>query len=135
MIYVKVNPANIIGLNRSIQRLMRPSHLRDEHYVTDLYCPILTHPVDGRTCLELPESETVPIHIDADGAELQAMFAIFVADGSITQAEADGIAAAVQANAGQEVMIAGFIPPSWQSNVYTREQLEADGWFPDQEII
>ena len=114
---------------------MRPSHLRDEHYVTDLYCPILTHPVDGRTCLELPESETVPIHIDADGAELQAMFAIFVADGSITQAEADGIAAAVQANAGQEVMIAGFIPPSWQSNVYTREQLEADGWFPDQEII
>ena len=132
---MQVNPANIIGLNRSIQRLMRPSHLRDDHYVTDLYCPILTHPVDSRTCLELPESETVPIHIDADGAELQAMLAVFVTDGSITQAETDGIVAALAASRGQNVLIADFIPPSWQSNVYTREQLELEGWFPEQEII
>ena len=135
MILCKVSLANIEQLNRSIHRLMRPSHLRDGSYVTNLYCPMITHPSTGEMALQLPESETVPVHIEADGAELQAMMAIFANDGSITQQEADGIVAAVQLYAGQQVVIADRIPPSWQGNVLTQAQAEADGWFPVEEII
>jgi hypothetical protein len=55
---------------------------------------------------------------------------VFVDDGALTQQEATGIAAAVQANAGQKVRIADFIPPSWAGNVYTRQQMDDAGWFP-----
>lgn len=114
---------------------MRPSHLRDGSYITDFYCPMVTHPTTGEMALQLPESETVPVHIEADGAELQAMMAVFVNDGSITQQEADGIVAAVQLYAGQQVVIADLIPPGWQGNVLTQAQAEAEGWFPTEEII
>jgi len=134
MIYVLISPENIVEFNRSIQRLSRPSHLRDAHYITDFYAPILTH-ADGRTCLVLLEMETIPIHIESDGAELLQMLSVFVQDGSITQQEADGIVAALGQNIGQQVRLADFIPPSWQGNVMTQDEAEADGWFPSEEII
>lgn len=134
MIYVEINPAYAEEYSRGIMRLLRPSHLRSDNW-TDFYCQVLTHPVDGRKCLVLPESETVPIHVEANGQELSQMLQLSVNDGSITQAEADAIGAAVVQMAGQTVRIADFIPPSWQQNIYTKEQLEADGWFPAEELI
>lgn len=130
MIYVLTAPEHAEQLSRSLMRLLRPSHLRGENW-TDLYCRVVRHPTNGQAALELPESEQVPIHLKADGAELAALLATFVADEALTQAEADGIAAAVQANAGQLVRIADFIPPSWSQWVLTREQMEAAGWFPE----
>lgn len=134
MIYVAINPQHAWNFSKSIQRLMRPNHLRDQYYVTEYYCPIITHPQDGRTCLELPETETIPIHAEADGQELSEILQIFVIDGSITQQEADQIVSAVQLLAGQQVIVADFIPPSWQQNVFTREQLQEEGWFPDTDL-
>jgi hypothetical protein len=129
MIYVLASPQHAEQLSRSLMRLLRPSHLRGDDW-TDLYCSVLRHPVNGQAALELPEQEQVPIHLEANGAELAALLATFVADEALTQAEADGIAAAVQANAGQRVRIADFIPPSWAEWVLTREQMEVAGWFP-----
>jgi hypothetical protein len=129
MPYVLTAPQHAAQLSRSIMRLLRPSHLREDNW-TDLYCEVLTHPTNGQTALALPDEETVPIHVQADGAELAALLAVFVADGALTQAEADGIAAAVQANAGQLVRVADFIPPSWAAYVLTHEQMDATGWFP-----
>lgn len=129
MPYVLAAPQHAEQLSRSIMRLLRPSHLRGEDW-TDLYCDVLHHPTSGQAALDLPDEEQVPIHIEADGAELAAMLAVFVADGAMTQAEADGIAAAVQANAGQRVRIADFIPPSWAPYVMTHEQMVDGGWFP-----
>jgi len=129
MIYVLAAPEHAEQLSRSLMRLLRPSHLRGDDW-TDLYCGVVLHPTNGQAALELPESEQVPIHLEADGAELTALLATFVADEALTQAEADGITAAVQANAGQKVRIADFIPPSWSQWVLTREQMEAAGWFP-----
>jgi hypothetical protein len=134
MIYVEINPAYAEEYSRGIMRLLRPSHLRNDNW-TDFYCQVLTHPVDGRKCLVLPESEYVPIHIEANGQELSQMLQLSVADGSITQMEADAIGAAVVQMAGQTVRIVDFIPPSWQQNIYTKEQLEADGWFTAEELI
>ena len=130
MPYLIAAPEHAEQLSRSIMRLLRPSHLRGEGW-TDLYCVVLRHPTSGQTALALPDAETVPIHIEADGAELAALLATFVADGALTQAEADGIAAAVQANAGQKVRIADFIPASWSEWVLSREQMDAAGWFPE----
>jgi hypothetical protein len=131
MIYVLASPQHAEQLSRSLMRLLRPSHLRGDDW-TDLYCGVVRHPTNGQAALELPESEQVPIHLEADGAELTALLATFVADEALTQAEADGIAAAVQANAGQRVRIADFIPPSWSEWVLTREQMDAAGWFPER---
>jgi hypothetical protein len=129
MIYVLAAPQHAEQLSRSIMRLLRPSHLRGDGW-TDLYCSVLTHPTSGQTALALPDEETVPIHVESDGAELAALLAVFVADEALTQQEADGIAAAVQANAGQLVRVADFIPPSWAAYVLTHEQMDAAGWFP-----
>jgi hypothetical protein len=130
MPYVLAAPQHAEQLSRSIMRLLRPSHLREENW-TDLYCSVLTHPTSGQTALALPDEETVPIHVESNGAELAALLAVFVADGALTQPEADGIAAAVQANAGQLVRVADFIPPSWAAWTLTHEQMVAGGWFPE----
>ena len=129
MPYVVVKAEHAEQLNRSIMRLLRPSHLRGNDW-TDLYCAMITHPTLGYIALCLPESETVPLHIEADGAELHQILDVFVADSAITQAEADGIVAAIQAYAGQHVRIKDFLPLSWSNNVFTREQMESQGWFP-----
>jgi len=130
MPYVLTAPQHAEQLSRSIMRLLRPSHLREENW-TDLYCEVLVHPASGQTALALPDQQTVPIHVEADGAELAALLAVFVADEALTQQEADGIVAAVQAHAGQRVRVADFIPPSWAEWTLTHEQMVDGGWFPE----
>lgn len=129
MIYVLVASQHAEQLSRSLMRLLRPSHLREEDW-TDLYCGVVRHPSSGQTALELPEQETVPIHIESDGAELSALLAVFVQDSALSQQEADGITSAASAMAGQRVRVADFIPPSWSQWVLTRAQADAAGWFP-----
>ena len=133
MAYVLVNPAHAEQLNRSIMRLLRPEHLRDNTF-TDLYCPMVTHPDTGYMALNLPDTQTAPIHIESSGEEIAAMLQIFVDDEALTQAEMDGIVTTLTDLGGQEVRILDFIPSSWQGFVLTREQMEADGWFPDSEL-
>ncbi len=134
MPYVIVKAEHAEFLNRAIMRLLRPSHLREDDW-TDLYCPMVTHPILGYVALALPEFETVPLHIEADGAELHQIMDVFVADGAITQQEANGIVGAVQAYAGQRVRIADFLPPSWSSNIFTAEQMKQQGWFPSSTLF
>jgi len=127
MPYVLVAPQHAEQLSRSIMRLLRPAHLRGEGW-TDLYCGVLSHPTNGQTAIDLPDEEKVPIHAESDGAELAALMAVFVADGALSQVEADGIVSAVQANAGKLVRIADFIPPSWSPYVLTHQQMVDGGW-------
>ena len=132
MIYLLCNPAVVDDFNRSLMRLMRPAHLRDG-YTTDKYTTQHIHPVTGYAALAMPEQQTVPIHIESDGAELSAMLDIFVADAALTQEEADAIRDQVIQVAGQSVSILDFVPPSWSAFVLTQEQMDADGWFPSVE--
>ena len=134
MPYLLANPAVAEELNRSIMRMLRPAHLRNG-YTTDLYCSMMTHPQTGYMALVLPEQETVPVHIEADGAELNAVMSIFVNDGAVTQEEADGLAAALASLGGNTIDILDFIPSSWAPFVLTKEQMEADGWFAEEEEI
>jgi hypothetical protein len=129
MPYVLISPVTAEQFNRGLCRLLRPEHLRGPQYVTDLYCTMhtLVGPFDGWMALELPDSETVPMHREATGIELTEVLSVFVDDGALTKEESEGIVAAVQAYAGQQVKIADFIPASWSHAVYTREALEAAG--------
>jgi hypothetical protein len=132
MPYVLISPVTAEAFNRGLCRLLRPEHLRDERYVTDLYCPMhtLVGPYDGWMCLELPDEETVPLHLEVTGSELADVLSIFVQDQALTQEESDGLVTAVQAYAGQQVRIADFIPASWSHAVLTRQQLVEAGAFP-----
>jgi len=123
-----------VPFSRGLARLMRPSHLRD-NYGTDLYCSVIDHPSNGWSALVLPETETVPIHLEANGSELSELLSVFVQDEALTQQEADGITAAIAMVRGQQVRIADFIPPSWSQAVMTEEQAQAMGWFPESEPI
>lgn len=135
MLYVLISPVTAESFNRGLMRLMRPTATRDASYVTDFYCPIIKHPTSGWWALELPETETVPIHLEADGSELRTVLEIFVQDEALTEAEANQITGAVTMVRGQQVRIRDFIPASWSAYVLTRAQAEAAGWFPDDDPI
>lgn len=128
MIYVMIHSQHAEQFSRSLARLMLPESLRDSHSVTDLYCGICTKDGSPYSLLVLPETETVPIHLQADGSELIAMLSVFVTDGALSQQEARGISGAVSQLRGQQVRIADFIPPSWAGNVLTEEQAIEQGF-------
>lgn len=132
--YVEVKAEHCEMLNRAICRMLRPEHLRD-NYVTDLYAAMFTHPVDGRMVLALPETQYVPVHIEASGDELKQVLDIFAKDGAITQAEAKAISDSVPMIAGTQVRVLDLIPPSWIDKVHTHEEMIEDGWFGTQDNI
>ena len=134
MIYMQLDAAAAEPLSEALFQLMRPPHVRDDRDGSRYYCEVIPHPSGNVwAVLALPETEQVPIHVEADGALLQAMLAAFVADAALTQEEADGIIAAVQAAAGSTIAVAEFVPQSWQPYVMTREQAQAAGYLPQGE--
>ena len=75
-------------------------------------------------------SET--IHSEATTGDMMAVINNFVARGSITPQEANGMRQAILGNRGEQVTFSDFIPPSWAANVLTYEQMDAAGWFAAQ---
>lgn len=126
---IPVDPQLIQPFNRAIMRLLRPSHLRDGSYGTDYYCPVIYHPSGlGWPLLALPDTESVPIHVQATGAELEQLLDVFVANNGITQAEANGIKQAVAGMVGKNARLADMVPPSWQPYILTTEQAIEQGY-------
>jgi len=132
MLYVYINPVTAHSFNQALYTLMRPKHLRDENYTTNEYCTVLEHPSNGWAALVLPETETVPIHLEATTGELEQVLSIFLNDGALTQEEINGIIDAVDQAKGQQIRIADFIPVSWQTYVFTKEEMTLQGWFPEE---
>ena len=139
MIYVPIRTSQVANLSQALFQLMRPPHLRNARDVSLYYCAWYEYqgatpsPWEAFSVLELPENETVPIHLEADDQLLLDTLAAFVADQSMTQQELDGIVGAIQAYAGQRVAISGFIPPSWQPYKMTRAQAELAGFIATEE--
>lgn len=131
---IPIDPNLAVSFSRGLTRLLRPEHLRDEHYITDLFCGIIEHPqADGSFAtwplLDLPEWSEVPIHLEADGAEIAELLDIFVANNALTEAEASGIKSGIIAAAGTTVSVASFVPTSWTPYIMTAEQATAAGYF------
>jgi hypothetical protein len=121
-------------LNRQLYKLTQPDDVRDPRNVSEFYCGMHHHPLIPFTVLELPEQDTIPIHLAAKPSGLVAVLGPFVAQQQITQAELDGIVAAVQALAGQRFAPSSMIPPSWQPYVLTREQAVAAGYISQPSV-
>lgn len=133
-IYVPVHNDAAADLNRQLYKLTQPDGVRDPQNVSEFYCGMYVHPQIPFTVLELPEEDTIPIHLAADPSGLVAVLGPFVAQGQITQDELNAIVGAVQMLAGQRFAPASMIPPSWQQYVLTREQAVAEGYISQPSV-
>jgi hypothetical protein len=130
-VYVPVHIAAAENLSRQLYKLSQPDGVRDPNNVTEFYCAVYQHPQIPFAVLELPEEDTVPIHLAADPSGLVAVLGPFVEQQQITQAELDGIVGAVQMLAGQRFAPSSMIPPSWKPYILTREQAVEAGYIPE----
>lgn len=133
--FVPVHISAAAELNRQIYELSQPDAVRDPRNVSEFYCGMYEHPQIPFAVLELPETDTIPIHLAADPSGLAAVLGPFVAQGQITQDELDGIVGAVSMLGGQRFRPADMIPPSWQQYVLTREQAIEQGYIPQPEGV
>lgn len=132
--YVPVHIDAAAELNRQIYELSQPDAVRDPRNISEFYCGMYQHASIPFAVLELPEEDTIPIHLAANGGGLSAVLGPFVAQQQITQAELDGIVGAVQALAGQRFAPSSMIPPSWRQYVLTREQAVAAGYISQPSV-
>jgi hypothetical protein len=89
------------------------------------------HPhADGRVAIG-PLDGTQPVHADAD----ELSFASLIGH-AVTEIEEDAVTQAITEAKGGSISILSIIEasPSLSPNLRTRSQLEADGWFPTEEI-
>ncbi len=133
-IYVPIHISAAEQLNRQLYALTQPEAVRDPRNVSEFYCQLYQHPQIPFAVLELPEEDTIPIHLAADPSGLVAVLGPFVEQGQITQDELNGIVGAVQMLAGQRFSPAAMIPTSWQPYILTREQAIEAGYFSPPEL-
>jgi hypothetical protein len=133
MLYVPVHVDAAAELNRQLYELTQPDAVRDQRNASQFYCRMFVHPSIPFAVLELPETDTIPIHLAADPSGLQAVLSPFVDQGQISKPELDGIVGAVSMLGGQRFRPADMIPPSWQQYVLTREQAIAEGYIEQPE--
>ena len=127
-VYIPVDPQLIEQLSRGLYKLIAPNR-------EGLYAGIIWHPINaGWPLLQLRSVDVIPVSLAADTQPLVDVLTAFVAGGGITQQELDGIVAGVQMSAGSQIVVADFIPPSWQQYVLTREQAVAEGYISQPSV-
>ncbi len=127
-IYIPASPSLIEHLSKGLYRLIVPNG-------DGLYAGIIWHEQNaGWPLLQLRTVDVIPVSLAADTQPLIDVLTAFVAGGGITQQELNSIVAGVQAAAGSQILVADFIPPSWQPYVLTREQAIEQGYIPQPEL-
>ena len=115
------------AVSHELWMLARPRNI-SANETSQLFCGVQKH-ADGRIAIG-PLDGTQPVHADAD----ELSFAELIGH-AVTEAEEDGIIAAITEAKGGSIRVLDLIEasPSLSPNLRTREQLEADGWFPTDE--
>jgi hypothetical protein len=122
-LYIPAAPHIAETLSRALYALVVPGGV-------GLFAGVIPHPQNlGYPLLQFRSTDVVPIALGSDPQPLADVLQTTVDEGALTQAERDGIIAAVQSMAGQAVAIVDFIPASWLPYVMTREQADAAGYF------
>jgi hypothetical protein len=136
MKYIKVNPDSTrtsyeraLEISKELFNISRPVAVKDEHDATQYLFGWIEHPnpIDNITtalCID-DINQTIPVHPDKD---LTALIALFE---ELTQQERDALAGYISSQ--QSFPFANIIPSNTQ--VYTQEEMDADGWFPTTEGI
>jgi len=116
------------AVSHELWMLARPRNI-SEGETSQILCHPKTH-ADGRVALG-PLDGTQSVHADAD----ELSFAELIGH-AVTEEEEDAIVAAITEAKGGSIDIVALIEasPSLSPNLRTYEQLQADGWFPTDEI-
>ena len=129
VVYLPVATHMASGLNNALYQCIKPGG-------TGNYAGEIPHETwPNYVLFKLHRYDTVPVDLSVDPTPLQNALAIAVADGGITQAEADQIIADVQASAGQEIDLIDFIPDSWLPYVLTEQDAISLGYIVDNEVV
>ena len=130
MSYLLLSQPKAEEYSAALWGISRPPSVRSERD-TQLYTSWLTHPDTGAQALFVPD-DTRPVHVDADLQPLLDRMAP-----AITEDELTAITEAVEASRGGRISFKSLVEasPSLSVNLRTKAQLEADGWFPADELI
>lgn len=115
-------------VSHELWMLARPRGISDGE-TSQLLCGVQKHD-DGRIAIG-PLDGAHPVHIDAD----ELSFGQLIGH-AITIEEEEAIIDAIIEAKGGSIRILDLIEasPSLSTNLRTREQLKADGWFPTNEV-
>ena len=117
------------AISHELWMLARPRGVSDNE-TSQLFCGTLAHPDGAQLCIG-PLDGTQPVHADAD----EVAFGQLIGP-AITEEEEAAIVAAITEAKGGSIRILDLIEasPSLAPNLRTRDQLDASGWFPTQEV-
>ena len=118
-----------LAISHELWMLARPRGVSDNE-TSQYFCGIQKH-VDGRISIG-PLDGTQPVHADAD----ELSFGQLIGH-AVTEEEEDGIIAAITEAKGGSIRILDLIEasPSLSPNLRTRDELDADGWFPTEDEV
>ena len=117
------------AISHELWMLARPRGISDNE-TSQFFCGTLAHPDGAQLCIG-PLDGTQPVHADAD----EVAFGQLIGP-AITEEEEAAIVAAITEAKGGSIRILDLIEasPSLAPNLRTRDQLDASGWFPTQEV-
>jgi len=127
------NPSVEYGqaISHELWMLARPRGISDNE-TSQFYCGVMSHPDGTQVAIgPIDSDQPVPVHAQAD----VSAFVALISEG-VTAEEASAIEAAITAAKGGKMNILHIIQasPSLSPNLITREQMEAAGWFPIEEV-
>ena len=116
------------AISHELWMLARPRGISSNE-TSQFFCGIQKH-TDGRISIG-PLDGSQPVHSDAD----ELSFGQLIGH-AVTEAEEDGIIAAITEAKGGSISIVGLVEasPTLSPNLRTYDQLKADGWFATEEI-
>jgi hypothetical protein len=126
-------------INEELYNLSRPITVKDEKDMTSKLFGEITHPTTGQVALQVDEDYKIRIHPDKDITNLKNLFA------NLSEQELTGLSNYIDSltitvdEEGNEskswgTLRFGDIIPS-TSVVLTKEEADAAGWFPEEELI
>ena len=116
------------AVSHELWMLARPRGISDGE-TSQFYCGVYVH-ADGRVAIG-PIDQPQQVHANAD----ELSFAELIGN-AVTEAEKQAIIDAIVEAKGGTIQLLDIIAasPSLSPNLRTYEQLDADGWFPTEEI-
>ena len=117
------------AISHELWMLARPRGISDNE-TSQFFCGTLAHPDGTQLCIG-PLDGSQPVHADAD----EVAFGQLIGH-AITEEEETAIVAAITEAKGGSIRILDLIEASLSlaPNLRTRDQLDASGWFPTQEV-
>ena len=116
------------AISHELWMLARPRGISSNE-TSQFFCGVKVR-ADGRVMIG-PLDGTQPVHADAD----ELSFGELIGH-AVTELEEDAIIQSITEAKGGSISILSIIEasPSLSPNLRTRAQLDADGWFPTEEI-